>query len=89
MMKKGFGYILSSISCQNFAVSLAINYLVNMCPNLWCNNPKATFFLGAIFVDLDLSFVFTKNECFLCALCGRVTTFFLISEVRNTKPFVK
>ena len=74
-VQKVSGYILSSISFQTFAVSTAINYLVDMCPNLWCNNYKSTFFLGAIFFDLVFSLVFTKKSCFLCALCGRVTAF--------------
>ena len=64
------------MSCQEFSVSTAINYLVDICPNLWCNNYKLTFFLGDIFFYLYISFVSPKNTCFLCALCGGVTEFF-------------
>ena len=75
-MKKGPIYILSSIYCQNVSVSPFIKDLVDLCPNLWCNNSKPTFFLGAIFFDLYFSFVFTKDACLFCALCGNVTAFF-------------
>ena len=79
MCKKGSGFILSLIYFQIIAVSPEINDLVDLCPNIWCNNPKAILFLGAILFDVEISFVFTKNECFLCALCGRVTEFFSVS----------
>ena len=79
-VKKGSGYILSSTSFQKFSVSPAINDLVDLCPNLWCNNPKATLFLGATFFDLYFSFVLIKNECFICALCGRVTAFYFYHQ---------
>ena len=44
---------------------------------IWCNNTKESLFLCATFLDLAFYF-FTKNECFLCALCGIVTAFFLL-----------
>ena len=78
-MQKGSESILSSISYQKFAVSPSINNLVYLCPNLWCKNPEATFFLGAILFYLYISFVLPKNSCFLCGLCGRVTAFFFSS----------
>ena len=74
-VKIGSGSISSSIPSQTFTVSTAINYLVDLCPNLWCNNSESTFFLGAIFYDLDFSLVFTKDSCFLYAKYGRGTTF--------------
>ena len=74
-MQKGSGYILNSTPLQTFAVYTAINNVVYLCPNPWRNNSKASLFLGAVFFHLAFSFVFTKNECFLCALFGRVTTF--------------
>ena len=79
-VQKGSGSILSSISFQNFAVSQAINDMVDLCPNLWCNNPKATFLLDVTLFDLALyKYIFlTKNTCFLCEVCARVTTFFLL-----------
>ena len=43
------GSTLSSISCQIFAVSPANSYIVDLCPNLWCNKPKENFFLGIWF----------------------------------------
>ena len=41
----------------------------------------AIFFLffGICFCDYDFSFVFTKNVCFRCALCGNVTLFYQLS----------
>ena len=75
--------ILSKVS-----VYIAINYLVDLFPNLWCNNSKATLFLGYIFFNLVFYFVFTKNSRFLCAPCGRVTTFsLLLTKYTMQKPF--
>ena len=37
-VQKGYGSILSSISFQILAVSPDNNYLVDLWPNLWCNN---------------------------------------------------
>ena len=75
-VKKGYGYILSSISCQTLAVSPATNYLVDLWPNLWCNNYREIFFLDGNFSVFEISLIFTKNACFLCALCGNVTAIF-------------
>ena len=61
--------------CQIFAVYPASNDLVDMCPNIWCNNSKETFFLAICFFDFDFYFVFNEDACFLCALCGKVTPF--------------
>ena len=43
-----------------FSVSTSINELVDLFPNIWCNNPKATFFLGAIFFDFEIFFIYPK-----------------------------
>ena len=69
-MQKGSGFILRSASSQTLAVSPAINYLVDLCPNLWCNNCKAIFFLAGFF--FDFSILFPEKACFLTALCGNV-----------------
>ena len=75
-VQKGSGYIFSSISSSTLPVSPANNYLVDLWPNLWCNNSTAIFFLtGTLFV-FDISLNFPKDEFFLCALCGYVTEFF-------------
>ena len=66
-LQKGYGSILCSMSFQKFVAYPAINDLLDMCPNLWCNNTKETFFLGGNFFDLYFS-VYTKNPCFTCAL---------------------
>ena len=50
--------------------------MVDLCPNLWCNNSKSTFFLGAIFFDFYICFIFTKNAYLLCEICVKVTAFF-------------
>ena len=42
-LKKGSGSVLSSISPQTSAVSSARNDLVDLSPNIWCNNLKAVF----------------------------------------------
>ena len=63
-MQKGSGSILSSTSYQTLAVSPAINDVVDLFPNLWCNNSKAIFFLAGYFFDTSLFFscrsVFSK-----------------------------
>ena len=68
-------YTLGSMYRQKITVSPASNDLVDLCPNLRCNNLRENFFLGICFCDFDFSFVFTKNACFLCALCSNITTF--------------
>ena len=86
-VQKGSGSILNSIYFQKIAVYLAINDMVDLCPNLWCNNSKETFFLGATLLDLAFYFLFTKKSSFLCALCVRVTVFFLLYRYwRNNPP---
>ena len=42
-----------------------------MCPNLWCINSKAIFFLFRFF--FELSILFPEKAGFLTALCGNVT----------------
>ena len=66
-MQKGSIYIIISIYWKHSAVSLSINDLLDLCPNIWCNNSKATSFRGDIFFDLVFYFVFTKKCMFpLC-----------------------
>ena len=70
-MPKWYGYILSSTSSHTLAVSPAFNDMVDLCPNLWCNNPKAIFFLAGYF--FDFSMIFPGKSCFLTVLCSNVT----------------
>ena len=65
-VQKGSGSILSSTSSQIFAVSPVKNYLVDLCPNLWCSNSKAIFFLAGNFF-FYFSIIFPRRKCFLCA----------------------
>ena len=81
------GSTMRSMSCQNISVYPASSDLLDMFPNLWCNNPKEAFFLGILFGDFDFSFVFTKNACFHWALCGNVTAFCLVSLENPMKTF--
>ena len=74
-VQKGSVSILSQISSQTFEVSPAINDIVYIRPSLWFNNPKATFFLGYIFFDLEICFISPQNAFLLCARFGRVTAF--------------
>ena len=67
------GPTLSSMSCKILSVSPSSSDLVNLCPNIWCNNSRYILFLGVFFCGFDLSFVLTKKSCFLCALCSNVT----------------
>ena len=48
-VQKGSGYILSSISSQTISVSPANNDMVDLWPNLWCDNSRAIFFLAGNF----------------------------------------
>ena len=70
-VQKGYGSILSYTSSQALAVSPAINYLLDLCPNLWCINSKAIFLLFGFF--FEISILFSEKACFLTALCGNVT----------------
>ena len=58
-MTKGSGSILSSISFRSFEVSTAINDMIDLCPNLWCNNSTAIF-LYVVF-SLTCHFLFLPN----------------------------
>ena len=75
-MQKGSGSILSYISSKTSALPPAKNDLVDLWPNLWCNNSKSIFFLSGDFFFFGISLIFPRNACFLCALCGKVTTLF-------------
>ena len=86
-VQKGYVSKLSSISSQKLAVNPDINDLLDLFPNIWCNNSKATFFLCANFFVFDICFIFTKSSYFRCAICGKLTTFFSLSPkytVQNT-----
>ena len=69
-VQNGSGYTLSSMFFQTFAVYTASSDLVYLCPNIGCNNPKETFFLGISFCDFFFSFVSTKMNVFFvsCAV---------------------
>ena len=86
--KKGSGSTLISMSCQKKSVYPAIIELLDLCPNIWCNNSRETFFLGICFCDFDFSFVFTKNACFICALCGNVTTLCSLSLNKTVSIYI-
>ena len=79
---------LSSTCCQNIAVSPSSGDIVDMWPNIWCNNSRETLFLGIWFVDFYFSFVFT-NACFLCAMCGNVTAFCVLLLKNHATHFMK
>ena len=72
-LQNGSWSTLSSICCQNISVYPYSSDLVDLCPNLWCNNSRDTFFLGIFFCDFDFSFIFTKNECFFVS-CAVMST---------------
>ena len=73
--KKGSESILSSVSSKTLTVSQADNDLVDLWPNLWCNNSREIFFLAGDFFVFDVSLISPNNSCFLGALCGNVTAF--------------
>ena len=52
-VQKGSGYILSSISCQIFSAYPSLNDLLDMCPNLWCNN-STSFYVPLSFLNAFL-----------------------------------
>ena len=59
--------------------------LVDLCPNLCCNNSRENIFSGGF--SFDFSFIFTKSLYFLCAICGNITAFCWLSlkkTVQNT-----
>ena len=82
-VQKESGSFLSSTSSQTLAVSPPNNYLVDLCPNLWCSNSKAIFFLAGILFFFDVFLIFPAKACFLCSLCGNVTAFFFGAEKKN------
>ena len=59
-VQKGSGYILSSTSSQTLALSPANNDMVYLCPNLWCSNSKAIFFLAGNLFFFDISLIFLE-----------------------------
>ena len=74
-VQNGSRSILTSISCQIFAVSPASIALVDLCSNLGCNNSKDILFLGIFFYDFDFSFIFKPKmnvssvQCAVISLC--------------------
>ena len=84
-VQKGSGYILSSTSYQTLSVPPANHDLLDLCPNLWCSNSKAIFFLAGNLFFFDISLILPRNACFLCALCGNVTAFFFSATNYNVK----
>ena len=87
-IQNGSGSTLISMSCQKLAVSMASSVLVDLCPNIWCNHPKETFFLGIFLCDFDIPFVFTKNACFICVMCGNVAAFCLLSLKKTVQKLL-
>ena len=85
----GSGYTLISISCQTISVYPDSRDLVDLCPNLWCNNSKEIFFWGILFCGFKFSFVFTKNACFFFAVCGNFATFCSLSLKKTVKTYMK
>ena len=83
-VQKGSVSILSSISSQTLALSPANNDMLDLWPHISCNNYKAIFFLDGNFFVFDISLIFPKNSCFLCALCGNVTAFFFLAPKLNS-----
>ena len=79
---------LSSIYCQTFAVYPSSSDIVDMYPNLWFDNSREIFFLGVCFYSLTVFFVFTKNACFLCAICVRVSILFFVTEENRANHIV-
>ena len=80
---------LSSIYFQTFLVSPSSSDHVDLWNNLRCNNPKETFFLENFLSDFEFSFIFTKNSCFICAMCGDVTEFYMSSPNKSVKTLYK
>ena len=77
-VQKGYESILSSISSQTLALSPANNDMVDLFPNIWCNNSKACSFLDVNIFVFDISFISPKNACLFCAICGNVRIFSLL-----------
>ena len=88
-MQKGYKYILSSISHQILAVYPAINDMVDLCPNICCNNSKAICFLDGNLFVFENFFISPQNACFPSALCGKVTVFSLCLQSTPYKTLFK
>ena len=62
-VQKGSGSTPSSTSCQILEVSLASSDLLELCPNLWCNNPREIsiflFFIVTFLLFLPKMIVFS------------------------------
>ena len=89
-VQKGSGSILSYTSFQTLSVPPVNNYMVYLCPNLWCSNSKANLFLAGNLFFFVFSVIFPRNACFLCALCGKVTALFSFAlKYTAQNPFLK
>ena len=60
-VQNGSGFVLSSISCQTFAVSPPSSDLVDLCPILWFNNPKETLFFEIFLCGFFVLFCFYQK----------------------------
>ena len=87
-VQRGSGYILSSTSSHTLAVPPANNDLVDLCPNLWCSNYKAIFFLAGNLFFFDIFLIFPINACLICALCGNVTAFFFSAKKYTVQNYL-
>ena len=59
---------LNSMSCQTFTVYTEIIDLVDLCPNIWCNNLKDTFFQEFDFLILTFPSFFLKPKMHVFAV---------------------
>ena len=61
-VQKGYGSIIISIYYQILVVYPSNNDMLDIWPNLLCNNYKAVFFLDGNFFVFDIYFIFPKNS---------------------------
>ena len=52
---------------------------------IWCKNYKAIFFLDGNLFVFDISFIYPKSACLLCALCVNVTVFLFFDPKYTVK----
>ena len=70
-----------------YAVYLSRSDLKYLCIILRYNNSREIFLLGISFSFFHVSFIFTKNACFLCALCGNITVLCSLAPKETVKNF--
>ena len=73
-VQKGYVFIISSVYSQTLAVFPVNNDLVDLWPNLLCDNYIESFFQDGNLFVLGISLILPQNACFLCALCVNVTS---------------